>query len=186
MRRPAVPRLVALVYALAAVAVAGVALVAGAVLDEREVADLQRVPFPELPTTIGEAASIWTHNGRILLAAIGAAVAVNAPWLAKADASPPRVGWGWRATRVLCDAAIVVATARNLITVGAGLAVWRERMLLAILPHGLVELAGFACGLALYLLARRGSVGRRTWIKLVVAGTLLLAVAALLEVFVVL
>jgi hypothetical protein len=187
MTRPfAAAKLAALVYMSVIVIVVGVALVAGAVLDQQTVEDLQRVPFPRLPMSLGEAASIWMHNGRILLAAVGAAVAVNAPWLAATESAQPQIGWGWRATRALCDAAIVVAAGRNLVTVGVGLAVWRDRMLLAILPHGLVELAAFACGLALYLHARRGPVERPVWSKLVTAGVVLLAIAALLEVFVVL
>ncbi len=179
-------RLAALVYVSVIGIVVGVALVAGAALDRQTVDDFRRVPFPQLPMTIGEAASIWMHNGRILLAAIGAAVAVNAPWLATTVASQPQVGRDWRATRALCDAAIVVAAGRNLVTVGVGLAVWRDRMLLAILPHGLVELAAFACGLALYLRARRGPVARPVWVQLIAMGVVLLALASLLEVFVVL
>ena len=44
----------------------------------------QNVPFPELPTTVGEAGSILLHNGRIRLAAVGAAIAANSPWLSRA------------------------------------------------------------------------------------------------------
>src|SRR5690349_3914484 len=78
MTRPfAAARLAALVYVSVIVIVVGVALVAGAVLDQQTVEDLRRVPFPRLPMSLGEAASIWMHNGRILLAAVGAAVAVN-------------------------------------------------------------------------------------------------------------
>lgn len=187
MTHSAVPaKLAALVYVSVVVIVGLVALVAGAVLDRQTIDGFQRVPFPQLPMTVGEVVSIWTHNGRILLAAVGAAVAVNAPWLASTGSSQLGLGWGWRATRALCDAAIVVAAGRNLVTVGVGLAVWRDRMLLAILPHGLVELAGFACGLALYLRARRGPVARAAWVQMVTAGVVLLALAALLEVFVVL
>lgn len=176
-------RIAVIVYAASTTVVLVVAVAAGIGFGE-DVSAWRNVPFPELPATVGEAGSILLHNGRILLAAVGAALAVNAPWLAHAGAPAGR-GWGWKVTRALCDVVLVLGVARNLLTVGVGLAAYRERMALAILPHGPVELAAFSCGLALYLLARRGPVERRVWLTLGASAGLLLGVAALLEVFVV-
>lgn len=176
-------RIAVIVYAASTTVVLVVAVAAGIAFAD-DVSAWQDVPFPELPTTVGEAGSILLHNGRILLAAVGAALAVNSPWLSRAG-EPLSRGWGWKATRALCDVVLVLGVARNLLTVGVGLAAYRERMALAILPHGPVELAAFSCGLALYLLARRGPVERRVWLTLVAGGGLLMGVAALLEVFVV-
>lgn len=176
-------RIAVIVYAASTTVVLIVAI-AAAIAFSDGVSAWQDVPFPELPKTLGEAGSILLHNGRILLAAVGAALAVNAPWLSRAGEPLPR-GWGWKSTRALCDVVLVLGVARNLLTVGVGLAAYRERMALAILPHGPVELAAFSCGLALYLLARRGPVEWRFWLTLVAGGGLLLGVAALLEVFVV-
>jgi hypothetical protein len=165
-------------------AVVAVVAVAVVVAFGDDLEQWHQVPFPELPATASEVGSILLHNGRVLLAAIGAALAVNAPWLTRpgelVDQSP-----GWRAARALCDVVLMLGVARNLVTVGVGLAVYRERMVLAILPHGPVELAAFSCGLSLYLLARRGPVERSVWLALAGAAVMLLAIAAVLEVFVV-
>lgn len=182
--QPLPARAIAVIYAMSVALVVLVAITATFAFGE----DLERsrhVPFPELPRTPEEVGSIALHNGRILLGAIGAALAVNAPWLTSAG-QPVAPRGAWKAARALCDIVLVLGVARNLITVGIGFAAYRERMLLAILPHGLVELAAFACGLALYLSARRGPVERGVWLTLAGAGGLLLAIAAALEVLVVL
>lgn len=180
---PAVLRTVATTYAAVTAVVLVVAVAAGVAFGD-DVSAWRDVPFPKLVPSVGEVGSILLHNGRILLAAIGAALAVNSPWLAGAS-QPVEQGWGWKATRALCDVVLALGVARNLLTVGIGLGAYRERMVLAILPHGPVELAAFSCGLALYLMARRGPVDRRVWLTLAAGGGLLLAVAAPLEVFVV-
>jgi hypothetical protein len=145
----------------------------------------QHIPFPHLDPTAGEIASVFGHNLRVLAAAVGASVAVNAPWLT-AGADRPRLTRGWRALRLLCDVALGAAVARNLITVGLDLGAFRGRMLLAVLPHGPLELLAFSFGLTLYVEARRGPVAPNVWLSFCAAAVPVLAVAATVEVLVVL
>lgn len=177
-------RTAAITYVAVTASVIVVAVAAGLAYGA-DVGPWRQVPFPQVPSTAGETGSILLHNGRILVAAIGAALAVNSPWLTSGS-EPVRLCRGWKATRALCDVVLLFGLARNLVTVGLCLAAYRDRMLLAVLPHGPVELAAFSCGLALYLLARRGPVGRSVWLTLAAGGAVLLAIAAPLEIFVVL
>ncbi|MDO8208986.1 hypothetical protein [Conexibacter sp. CPCC 206217] len=174
-------RTLVLVYGAAVLVTVGVAVVATPLLGS-DAAQWRSIQFPTVPATTSEAFDLFVNNVRMLAAAIGAAVAVNAPWLTAVDRDP-RTSRLWKFTRALLDLALLLVVLRNLAVVGLGVAVYRERMVEAILPHGPIELAGFACGLTLYLFARRSPLPAQTWRTLIGAGIALLAVSALLEIF---
>ena len=76
------------------------------------------------------------------------------------------------------------AITTNIVVVGAALGAYRERMQLALLPHGPVELAAYSLALALYLQDRRRDLPAPYVATAVMACVALLALAAALETFV--
>jgi hypothetical protein len=175
-------RLLARVYLSAIGATALVTLVVLAV-GGQAVRGWLGFPFTGVPASAAQAAAIFANNARIMVAAFGAAAAVNAPWLA-AQGQSVTPGAGWKATRLLCDLTVGIGVGANVVVVGAALGAYQARMLAAVLPHGPVELLGFACAITLYLLARRGPVPTRTWLLLTATATVALAAGAILETFV--
>jgi hypothetical protein len=130
--------------------------------------------------TLGTAADTFASNAALALVAVGAAVGLAA--LAAA-----RVSEQWRTRQLFCvtrlwaDLALGVLWAANVAVVGAGLGAYGERFVRALLPHGPIELAGFAVSLGAYLEARAGRAGIPvlTWVGVV--AIVLLAIAAPLE-----
>jgi hypothetical protein len=82
------------------------------------------------------------------------------------------------------DTILALAVAVNTALVGAALGAYGARMLVAMLPHGPLELAAFAIALALYVHARRGPLTVRHVTATAAACLSLLAVASVLETFV--
>jgi hypothetical protein len=137
-------------------------------------------PFTGVPATAGEASVIFAHNARALLGVIGllliAQVAAHQP------NGPGRVQQALRAAGEIVLAGVVAA---NVLIVGAALGAYGTRMVRAMLPHGPVELAGFATAIALYLQGRHRALPTRQLLLTAAASVLLLAMAALLEALVV-
>jgi hypothetical protein len=138
--------------------------------------------FAGVPARVGTAASILAANGRLLLAVLAAVLVAQSPWLPGLGARPGPVTI---VLRTAIDVVLVLAVAANVGLVGAALGAYGMRMLVAMLPHGPLELAAFATALALYRDARRGPLPLRR--VLTVAGGCLaaLSVAALMETFLV-
>ena len=179
---PTTSRLLARVYGVALGAPAAVALVV-AVTGAGEVREALHWSFPGVPATLASAASIFANNATKIVVAAAASAIVQAPWIGVTSAEI-RVGRAWRVRRALCDAVCLYTVAQNIAILGAGLGAYGGRMLLAVLPHGPIELLAFAFAAVLYLRARSGPIAARTALVLLASSVLTLAVAALVEAFI--
>jgi hypothetical protein len=137
-------------------------------------------PFTGVPATADQAAVIFAHNTRALLGVIGLLLIAQVG--AHQPDGPGRVQQALRAAGEIVLAGVVAA---NVLVVGAALGAYGERMVRAMLPHGPVELAGFATGLALYLQGRHLALPTRQLLLSGAVSVLLLGAAALLEALVV-
>ena len=138
--------------------------------------------FHGIPARLEAALAILANNGRLLTAILAAVLVAQSPWLAGPDA---RRGPALTALRTGVDTLLGLAVAANVALVGAALGAYGTRMAVAMLPHGPLELAAFATALALYRDARRGPLPAPL-VLLVAAGCLAaLAMAALVETFLV-
>jgi hypothetical protein len=155
------------------VAIGGVALVVR-VACAGDARDALGLTFPGLPRTLGSAAEVFGANVRLLGVTVIAAV------VAALLRGERRMG---RVPVVLCDLALGLGCVLHVLLVGAAVGGYGSKGLAYILPHGPVELAGFAVGLALYVEARAGRVALREAVGSVVMAIALLVVAAGLEVF---
>jgi len=147
-----------------------------------ETRQLLAFSFAGVPTRLDTALSILANNGRLLAAVFAAILVAQSPWLAGRDAhrGPVMV-----TLLVAVDAVLVLAVTVNVAVVGAALGAYGERMALAMLPHGPLELGAYALALALYLHARRGPIPARHVLAVGAGCLIILVVAALLETFVV-
>ena len=161
---------------LAALAVATVVRVGWAAETRR----LLGFAFTGVPARLETAVSIFAGNARLLAAVFAAILVAQSPWLAGRDA---RRGPVMTALVAAVDTVLTLAVAVNVALVGAALGAYGNRMAVAMLPHGPLELAAYALALALYLHARRGPIAAR---HVLAAGSVCLgglALAALLETF---
>ncbi|WCB91850.1 hypothetical protein DSM104299_00528 [Baekduia alba] len=165
----------AVLGATALVAVTIRAAGAGAARDQLDLA------FGGLPRTAGAAWTVFAANLRLLGVTFVAALV--------AHLTCPRDGAG-RAERffgrvpvVICDVVLALGCLLHVALVGAALGGYGLRAAGYVLPHGPVELTGFALGLALYLEARAGRLVPRAAVAPAVLAVVVLAVAAGLEVF---
>jgi hypothetical protein len=135
-------------------------------------------PFSGLPARPDEALAIFLHNTRALLGPLGllliAQAAARAP-------SPARLQGAIRAAGEILLAGVIAA---NAVLVGVSVGAYGMRMVRAMLPHGVVELAAFSVAIAVYLQGRRRPLPARHVLPATAAGTVLLAAAATLETFV--
>lgn len=133
--------------------------------------------FPGLAARPAVAVGILAHNLRslsgVFVLLIFARAAPGAP-----DGRSARLGV--RLGEVILAGAITA----NVAVVGAALGAYRERMVLALMPHGPVELAAYALAVALYLQDRRRNLPPAYVAKVAVACVALLAIAAVLETWV--
>jgi hypothetical protein len=141
---------------------------------------LLRFGFTGVPAQLDTAVSIFAGNARLLAAVFGAILVAQAPWFAGHDAHRGRV---MSALTAVVDTVLALAVTANVALVGGALGAYGERMAVAMLPHGPLELLAYALALALYLQARRGPIAARH--VLAVGAVCLggLALAALLETF---
>ena len=127
-----------------------------------------------LPTTVW----ILAHNARGLAGVLGLLMVAQ---LAARSPDPAR------AQLVLRSAGEVViagAIAANVLVIGAAIGGYGTRMLVAMLPHGPVELAAYSLALALYLTGRRRALPAARMAMVACASVALLALAAALETWV--
>lgn len=136
--------------------------------------------FPGLPRTPAEAASIFANNARLDAATLVACVVARAAW-AGGDGRLETLTL--RGVAVLCDVVLGVVCAFHIAFVGVALGAYGGRVAGAIVPHGPFELAAFALPLAVYIAARRGPVSLRRLGAAAATSLVLMAVAAILEVF---
>jgi hypothetical protein len=143
--------------------------------------------FPGVTPRLGEATSIFINNSRLAVAVCAAAAVTQLRWRTDAEQWTDARDSA-RALRVLgcaVDAALALAAAGNLAVVGASLGAYGATMLRAMLPHGPVELVAYCVLLRLHQRSRRGPVPAAGWVASIATAAALLAVAALLETFVV-
>lgn len=177
-RRPApVDAALAAAAVLAVVAVAALVTAAACAGAVRDALDFG---FGGVPRTLGEAGAVFLHNARLMGAVAAGVLVVQAPRFERADGS---LGRGGTFLRTVADIVLALAVAVNAAVVGAALGAYGERMWRAVLPHAPLELAAYACALALYLRARDARLAPRPALTLAASALALLALAALVEVF---
>jgi hypothetical protein len=133
--------------------------------------------FPGLAARPAVAVGIFAHNLRslsgVFVLLVFARLASRAP-----DKRTARL------TIRLGELLLAGAITANVAVVGAALGAYRERMLLALMPHGPVELAAYSLALALYLQDRRRNLPAGYVATTGVLCVALLAIAAVLETWV--
>ena len=135
--------------------------------------------FPGVAARAEVAVVIFAHNARAILGVFG--LILVAQLAARRPEGPARVQRSVLAAGELLLAGVIAA---NLLVVGAGLGGYGQRMVRADLPHGPVELAAYALGLALYVQGRQRALPAAHLAEVMVASVALLALAAALETFV--
>jgi hypothetical protein len=136
--------------------------------------------FPRADTAAGEVLAILADNLRLLAAILVACVVAQ---LAREVSPGTRAERATRAVVALCDAALIAVAAVHVFLVGAGVGAYGGRMIVALLPHGPVELAAYSLALALYVGSRRERLSARRWAVSGLGSALCLTLAAPLEVF---
>lgn len=137
-------------------------------------------PFAGLPARPAEAVSIFAHNLRALAAVAGLLLVAQSPYWAGKDG-------GGRLHRIIRhggETLLGAGVAANVIVIGASLGAYGTRMVLALLPHGPVELAAYALSLALYLEGRQRRLALAHMLAIAALSVAALALAAVLETFV--
>jgi hypothetical protein len=133
--------------------------------------------FPGLAARPAVAVGILAHNLRslsgVFVLLIFARLAPRAP-----DKRTPRLGVR------LGEVILAGALTANVVVVAAALGAYQERMAIALMPHGPVELAAYSLALALYLQDRRRNLPAAYVAKVAAACVALLAIAAVLETWV--
>jgi hypothetical protein len=140
--------------------------------------------FAGVPPRFGEALSIFLSNSKLAATCWSAALVAQLRWLATSEDRAEVLALAVRGLSFVCDGVLCAAAFLNLLMVGGGLAVYRFRLLPAILPHGPFELAGFCVAVSFYLHARRNRVADlRTWVVPAMWTLALLGIAAGLETY---
>ena len=135
-------------------------------------------PFSGIPPHASVAAEIFAHNLRALAGVLGALIVSQAGWRRPGGPSPTQQIIGR-----LCELVIAGAVAANIILIGASVGAYGQRMIVAMLPHGPVELAGDVLALALYWHGRRRHLALGDIVTVAAVSVGLLALAAVLETF---
>ncbi len=137
-------------------------------------------PFAGIPSSSAEAASIFIHNLRALVAVFALLLVAQSGYWAGRNGRP---GVVHRTLRRLGEALLGAEIAANVIVVGASFGAYGMRMVRAALPHGPVELAAYSLALALYLQGRNRPLPTRHVLAVAALSVSVLALAALLETF---
>lgn len=161
------------VVAIAMLGGAAVVAALAALLGAGAVRDALGFPFTGVPDRLGEAVSIFVANAR-LAAGVGVAAVVGQARLR---------GWVPELVERVCDVGVLLALAVNVGIVGAATGAYGGRMVLAMLPHGPLELAAFSLAVAAQRRARAEHLTARWAGGVVLAVVAVLAVAAVLETF---
>jgi hypothetical protein len=134
--------------------------------------------FPGVPAHVSTALWILAHNARGLAGVLGllmvAQLAARSPAPARAQLALRSVG----------EVVIAGAIAANVFVIGTAIGGYGTRMLVAMLPHGPVELAAYSLALGLYLRGRRRALPVARMAVVACASVALLALAAALETWV--
>jgi hypothetical protein len=134
--------------------------------------------FPGVPAHLSTALWILAHNARCLAGVLGlltvAQLAARSPGPARAQLLLRSAG----------EVVLAGAIAANVLVIGAAIGGYGTRMLVAMLPHGPVELAAYSLALALYLTGRRRALPATRMAVVACASVALLALAAGLETWV--
>jgi hypothetical protein len=133
--------------------------------------------FRGIPARPDIALGIFANNLRSILGVFGLLLFARL-----ADRSPDLRTRRW--TVRLGELILLGAVAANVVTLGAGLGAYGQRMVRAVLPHGPVELAAYSLALALYLQDRHRPLRVYYIVRVAAVSVALLAVAAALETFV--
>jgi len=158
---------------LAMIAISALVVHAAAAAATRDWLDY---PFSGLSARPHVAVTLVLHNTRALLGPVGLLLIAQI-----AARTPSRLQGAIRAAGEVLLAGVIAA---NAALVGASIGAYGLRMVRAILPHGVVELAAFSVVIAVYLQGRRRPLPARHILLAAAAGTVLLAAAATLETFV--
>jgi hypothetical protein len=139
--------------------------------------------FTGVSPTAAVAVSLFASNFRLLAAAgLSAAVAQarlgvfgrNTPAL-----DPRMLTWlSW-----FCVCALAASVALNTGLVGLAVGAYGWRMVVAMLPHGPLELASYSIALSFFARARQEPQTTTDWVRAATTSVALLALAALLETF---
>jgi len=131
--------------------------------------------FPDVPAHLSTALWILAHNARGLAGVLGLLLVAQ---LAARSPGPAR---GQLLLRSAGEVVIAGAIAANLLVIGAAIGGYGTRMLVAMLPHGPVELASYSLALGLYLRGRRRALPAAHMAVVFCTSVALLALAAALE-----
>jgi hypothetical protein len=136
--------------------------------------------FSGIRPSVSSAWSIFAANARLACLPLGFALV-----LVITGRGTGRTGYVIKASRLAMDAIVGIGASLNIALVGASVGAYGERMLKALLPHGPIEVLGFAVALSAYISARRGAL--LSWRSLggtALTCTVTLAVSAMLESYV--
>jgi len=134
--------------------------------------------FPGVPAHLSTTVWILAHNARGLAGVLGLLTVAQ---LAARSPGPARAQLVLRSAGEVVIAGAITA---NLLVIGAAIGGYGTRMLVAMLPHGPVELAAYSLALALYLIGRRRALPAARVAVVACASVALLALAAALETWV--
>ncbi|HTX09791.1 MAG TPA: hypothetical protein VMA77_17940 [Solirubrobacteraceae bacterium] len=131
--------------------------------------------FPGVPADLSTAAWILAHNASALSGVLGLLM------IAQLAARSPEPARAQRMLQSAGELALAGTIAANLLVIGAAIGGYGTRMLVAILPHGPVELAAYSLAIALYVTGRRRPLPALQMAGVACASVALLALAAALE-----
>ena len=170
----------ALAFAAVACAVAALAAAVVAAFAPESLRQALDFGFAGVPRRLDEALTILGANARLMAAVGGAVLVVQAAHVGSPDG---RLGAVGRLLRLLVDVLLGAVVALNAVVVGAAVGAYGSRMVVAMLPHGPVELLAFSLAITLYLRARAAPL-RPSAARLAASALGLLTVAAFLETYV--
>jgi hypothetical protein len=134
--------------------------------------------FPGVPAHVSTALWMLGHNARSLAGVLGLLM------IAQLNARSPDPGRPQLVLRSAGEVVIAGVIAANVLAIGAAIGGYGIRMLVAMLPHGPVELAAYSLALSLYLRGRRRALPAARMALDACASAALLALAAALETWV--
>jgi hypothetical protein len=134
--------------------------------------------FPGVPAHVSTAVWIFGHNARGLAGVLGLLM------IAQLAARSPDAAHAQLVLRSAGEVVIAGAIAGNVLVIGSAIGGYGTRMLVAMLPHGPIELAAYSLALGLYLRGRRRALPTAGMVMVACASVALLALAAGLETWV--
>jgi hypothetical protein len=139
---------------------------------------LLRVHFAAVAHRAGNALEIWLHNATIVM---GFAVFLACAQFTQRDGQAARIE---RAILRVCDGAMFLWVTGTAVLAGLLAGAYGSRQLHAFLPQGPVEVAAWALLIALYIKVRRQQIAAARAARLLAVVLAMLALAAVLELWV--